>query len=269
MANNRPLGVFDSGVGGLTVVREINRLLPAESIVYLGDTARVPYGNKSPEAVQRYALEDSQFLISRDVKAIVVACNTASAYALESLKEQLDIPVIGVIRPGVEAAIEKTKSGKIGIIATAGTIASEAYQQLILSIQPEAEIFASSTPLLVPLIEENWLDRPASRMVAEEYLKPLLDDGVDTLVLACTHYPLIRPLLQEVCGDQVVLVDSATTCARHTQRRLAENDLETGANDRGWVKPCLTDISDHFFELATRFLDRSPGEIERVKVDLQ
>jgi len=134
MADNRPLGVFDSGVGGLTVVRELNRLLPRESIVYLGDTARVPYGNKSPEAVRRYALENSQFLISRDVKAIVVACNTASAYALEALQEQLDIPVIGVIQPGVEAAIQQTQKGKIGIIATAGTIASEAYQQLIVSI---------------------------------------------------------------------------------------------------------------------------------------
>lgn len=269
MADSRPLGVFDSGVGGLTVVREINRLLPSESIVYLGDTARVPYGNKSPEAVQRYALEDSQFLISRDVKAIVVACNTASAYALESLKAKLDIPVIGVIRPGVEAAIEKTRAGKIGIIATAGTIASDAYQSLILSIRSDVEIFASATPLLVPLIEENWLERPASRMVAEEYLKPFLDAGIDTLVLACTHYPLIRPLLQDICGDQVLLVDSATTCARHTQKRLQENGLKTDRPDNGLVSPCLTDISEHFFELATMFLDRSPGEIERVKVDLK
>ncbi|MEM6883513.1 MAG: glutamate racemase [Verrucomicrobiota bacterium] len=268
MGDNRPLGVFDSGVGGLTVVREINRLLPAESIIYLGDTARVPYGNKSPEAVQRYALEDSKFLISRDVKAIVVACNTASAYALDELKQRLGIPVIGVIRPGVEAALEKTRTGKIGIIATAGTIASDAYQQLILSIQPEAEIFASATPLLVPLIEENWLDRPASRMVAEEYLSPFLSAGVDTLVLACTHYPLIRPLLQGICGEQMVLVDSASTCARHTQRRLAENNLEADQDGKGWVQPCLTDTSDHFFELATRFLERSPGEIERVKVDV-
>jgi len=268
MADSRPLGVFDSGVGGLTVVREINRLLPSESIVYLGDTARVPYGNKSPDAVQRYALEDSRFLISRDVKAVVVACNTASAYALESLKEQLDIPVIGVIRPGVEMAIEKTISGKIGIIATAGTVASKANQELILSIRPDVEIFASATPLLVPLIEENWLERPACRMVAEEYLEPFLESGVDTLVLACTHYPLIRPLLQDICGEQVVLVDSATTCAHHTQRRLSEDSLEAESTEKGWIKPCLTDISDHFFELATRFLDRSPGEVERVKVDL-
>ncbi|MEM1158151.1 MAG: glutamate racemase [Verrucomicrobiota bacterium] len=269
MADDRPLGVFDSGVGGMTVVREINRLLPYESIVYLGDTARVPYGNKSPVAVQRYAMEDSQFLLSRDVKAIVVACNTASAYALDSLKKHLEIPVIGVIRPGVEAAIDKTRSGKIGIIATAGTIASGAYQQLILSVQPKAEIFASATPLLVPLIEEDWLERPASRMVAEEYLGPLLSAGVDTLVLACTHYPLILPLLEDICGRQVVLVDSATTCAHHVQKRLLENSLETGSTRKGWIKPCLTDLSDHFFDLATRFLDRSPGRIERVKIDVQ
>ncbi len=269
MADTRPLGVFDSGVGGLTVVRELNRLLPHESIVYLGDTARVPYGNKSPEAVQRYALEDSQFLISRDVKAIVVACNTASAFALEGLKQSLDIPVIGVIRPGVEAAIAETRSGKIGIIATAGTIASKAYQNLILSIKPEAEISAVATPLLVPLIEENWLSHPASRMVAEEYLAPFLESGVDTLVLACTHYPMIRPLLQDICGEQVVLVDSATTCARHTLKQLQEKNLQTNQSETGWVNPCFTDISDHFFDLATMFLDRSPGEIERVKVDLQ
>jgi len=268
MADTRPLGVFDSGVGGLTVVRELNRLLPYESIVYLGDTARVPYGNKSPEAVQRYALEDSQFLISRDVKAIVVACNTASAFALPILKASWELPFIGVIRPGVEAAIEKTRSGKIGIIATSGTIASDAYQKLILSLSSEIEIFASPTPLLVPLIEENWLNHSASRMIAEEYLEPFLKAEVDTLVLACTHYPLIRPLLQEICGDQVVLVDSATTCALHTQEHLKENALETDETEKGWVKPCLTDISDHFFDLAEVFLDRSPGEIERVQVDL-
>lgn len=268
MADTRPLGVFDSGVGGLTVVRELNRLLPHESIVYLGDTARVPYGNKSPEAVQRYAFEDSRFLISRDVKAIVVACNTASAYALDALKQELEIPVLGVIRPGVEAAIQKTVTGKIGIIATAGTISSEAYQKMILAERSDVEIFASATPLLVPLIEENWLERPASRLIAEEYLQPLLDAGVDTLVLACTHYPLIRPLLEEICGEQVALVDSATTCAHHTQKRLRERNLETDTIETGWVKPCLTDISDHFYELAGMFLDRSPGEIERVKVDL-
>lgn len=267
MADARPLGVFDSGVGGLTVVRAINRLLPHESVVYLGDTARVPYGNKSSQAVQRFAREDTRFLLGRGVKAVVVACNTASAYALELLQKENDLAILGVIQPGVEAALARTRSGHVGIIGTAGTIASRAYQDAIAAVRPDVRLIARATPLLVPLIEENWLEHRASRLVVEEYIEPLLREGVDTLVLACTHYPLISDLLRDVCGNEVELVDSATTCAEHTRRVLDDRGLLTGTSDCGVVESFLTDTSEHFAALAGRFLDRPPGVIHQVRID--
>jgi len=267
MSDTRALGVFDSGVGGLTVVRALNRLLPSESIVYLGDTARVPYGNKSREAVLRFAREDCRFLLSRDVKAIVVACNTATAFAIESLQAELEIPVIGVIQPGVDAALERSADKKIGIIGTSGTIGSGAYQEAIRSRCPEAEILARPTPLLVPLVEENWLEHEASRLIAAEYLKPFITAGSDTLVLACTHYPLVADLLEDVASGALQLVDSASTCAAHTRRVLEEKKLLHADSNRGEVTACLTDWSEHFSALAARFLDRPLKDPEQVSVD--
>lgn len=267
MADSRALGVFDSGVGGLTVVRALNRLLPAESIVYLGDTARVPYGNKSREAVLRFAREDCQFLLSRDVKAIVVACNTATAFAVEKLQKELDLPVIGVIEPGVEAALERSVHHRIGIIGTTGTVGSGAYQEAIRQRCPSAEILAHATPLLVPLIEENWLDHDASRMIVREYLKPFLEAGSDTLVLACTHYPLVAKILEEEADGVLQLVDSATTCASHTCAILQEKGLLNASEAPGTISPCLTDWSEHFSRLAERFLEQPLSEPERVSID--
>lgn len=257
MRTNRPdapLGVFDSGVGGLTVVGAINSLLPRERIVYLGDTARVPYGNKSPAIVTRYALQDARFLMDRGVKAIVVACNTATAFALAAVEKAVDVPVIGVLEPGVEAALARTRNRRIGIIGTAGTIRSEAYQKAIAARCPGAHIRACATPLLVPLIEEGWLDHEVTRLVLAEYLGPMLGENIDTLVLACTHYPLLTPLLQRVAGDGIALVDSASTCAEHLARRFAELGLAAREDSPAGIEIYVTDRPTRVASLAKRFL---------------
>jgi glutamate racemase len=265
--NSQPLGIFDSGVGGLTVVRAVRELLPRESIVYLGDTARVPYGSKSPETIRHFADQDVRFLISKGVKAIVIACNTASAHALDELRTRHDIPIIGVIKPGVEAALANPDCQRIGIIATRGTIRSHAYQHALAQRRPGLLIIEQPTPLLVPLVEEDWLDHPATRSVLETYLNPMLERGMDTLLLACTHYPLLIPTLQSVLGDHVRLVDSATTCARHLERKLSDLGLLAPADHAASLDLSLTDISEQFESLATRFLATNPGPIRRVDID--
>ncbi len=261
--NQAPLGIFDSGVGGLTVVRAVQELLPAEDILYLGDTARLPYGSKSPETIRQFADEDVRFLISKGVKAIVVACNTATAHALPQLLQQYRIPIIGVIEPGVDAALASPDAERIGIIATRGTIRSHAYQHALALRRTGLIIHGQATPLLVPFIEENWLDHPALREVLETYLKPLIDKGIDTLMLACTHYPLLIPILQEILPAEIRLVDSATTCAEHLKVELHRLGLLETSNREGALELHLTDLSEEFEKLATRFLRKSPGRIRR------
>ncbi len=261
--NSAPLGFFDSGVGGLTVVRAVQELLPAESILYLGDTARLPYGSKSPETIRQFADEDVRFLISKGVKAIVVACNTATAHALPRLHQQYRIPILGVIEPGVEAALANPQAARIGIIATRGTISSHAYQHALALRRTGLIIHAQATPLLVPLIEENWLDHPATRAVLLTYLEPMVEKGIDTLMLACTHYPLLIPVLREILPPDVCLVDSATTCAEHLKRELTRLDLLAAADSDGQLELHLTDLSDEFESLARQFLRKSPGRIHR------
>lgn len=264
--DERALGIFDSGVGGLTVAKAIRQRLPHEDLIYLGDTARVPYGNKSKETVIRYAREDCQFLLDRGVKAIVVACNTASAFALEVLQEELEVPLIGVIQPGVSAALQTTRSQKVGIIGTAGTIGSGAYQKRIKEKCPDIELITEATPLLVPLIEENWLEEEATRLVLLRYLRPFLEVKVDTLVLACTHYPLLKPVLQKVVGDEVSLVDSASTCALSVENLLREKKIEKGNEEEGKTQINLTDLPAHFKEMAVRFLDQKIEDISIVSL---
>jgi glutamate racemase len=225
MSGDRPIGVFDSGIGGLTVVRELIRQLPNESIVYFGDTARVPYGSKSPATVLRYSREAAAFLRSRDVKALVIACNTATAHAEATLRAQLSVPVIGVIEPGARAAVQATRSRRIGVIGTTGTIASGAYDLAVRRKLSEARVYAQPCPLFVPLVEEGWASHPAAALAAKEYLEPLRDMDVDVLVLGCTHYPLLRPLLADVMGDGVTLVDSAHETARDVRRLLEQADM--------------------------------------------
>src|SRR5438477_1405364 len=215
----RPIGVFDSGIGGLTVVAALRALLPNESIFYLGDTARVPYGGKSAAAVQRYSLEIAAMLLEEKAKTVVVACNTASALALPRLEETLPVPVTGVILPGARAAIAKTRSGHIGVIGTRATIASGAYERALRWLEPDVRVTARACPLLVPLIEEGWLESPITDEIILQYLAPLMNDGVDTLVLGCTHYPLLRNAIARLVGEKIALVDSAQNCA------LAVRDL--------------------------------------------
>ena len=264
--NNSALGIFDSGVGGLTVVRAVQELLPAESIVYLGDTARVPYGSKSPETIRRFSDEDVRYLLTQQVKAIVVACNTATAHALPMLQERYEIPMVGVIEAGVEAVLADPEAQRVGIIATRGTIASHAYQHALALRRTGMVIVEQATPLLVPLIEENWIEHPATRQVLDTYLQPLLEKQMDTLLLACTHYPLLVPILQEMIGERVRIVDSASTCALHLQQELMRRDMLAEPERAGTLSIALTDLSDQFEVLAKRFLRKCPPHITRVEL---
>lgn len=257
------LGLFDSGVGGLTVVRAVRDLLPAEDVVYLGDTARLPYGSKSPETIRRFAAEDVDFLLSKGVKAIVVACNTATAHALPDFWKNCPVPIMGVIEPGVEAALADEDADRIGIIATRGTIGSHAYQHALATRKRGLMIHGIATPLLVPLIEEDWISENVTKEVLRKYLEPLMEKGIDTLMLACTHYPLLIPLLTDILPPDVRLVDSATTCAEHLKKMLEEKDLLNPGEDEGKLEIYLTDLSEQFEELAKRFLRKPVGRVRR------
>ena len=252
--NQAPIGVFDSGVGGLTVVRALRAHLPHEAIIYLGDTARVPYGPKSPETVRRYAREIADWLAGQGVKAIVVACNTATAHGLESLQDALAMPIIGVIAPGARAAVQADHAGHIGVIGTAGTIASGAYERAIRALAPSVTVTARACPMFVPLVEEGWLDGPITEQVAARYLQPLCDDAVDAVVLGCTHYPLLRPVIARVLGPGVALIDSAEETARETSRVLDALGLRAPWGDRGVLRVVVTDAPAAFLPLAVRFL---------------
>ncbi len=257
------IGVFDSGIGGLTVADAIIRQLPSESVVYFGDTARVPYGPKSPDTVRRYSQEIAEFLQSQGVKAIVIACNTATAHALATLREKFPFPVIGVVEPGARAAVKATKSNRIGVIGTAGTIKSGAYERAIRALNPDAIITARAAPLLVPLVEEGWNDHPASHLIVEEYLQPFMAADVDTLVLGCTHYPLLKPVLAGVLGARVQLIDSAAETAAETARTLEDKGLATTDGHEVTHRFIASDDPLMFLQLGQRFLG---GTIEGVEV---
>lgn len=223
--NGAPIGVFDSGVGGLTVVREIMRQIPNEKIVYFGDTARVPYGSKSKETVTRFSKQIVRFLQTFQVKTIVVACNTASAYALDELEKEIDIPIIGVVKPGAKAAVEATRNGKIGVIATEATIGSKIYSKYITQLNTDATIYGKACPLFVPLVEEGLWQDPVTDEIARRYLAELIDIDIDTLILGCTHYPLIRSTLGRIMGENVTLVNPAYETARELKELLLEKNL--------------------------------------------
>ncbi len=263
----RSIGIFDSGVGGLTVLREIIRVLPQEDTVYFGDTARVPYGTKSPETVTRYAGEIASFLLKRDIKLLVVACNTASAVALPSLKRMLSIPVVGVIEPGARRAAEVTRSGRIGVIGTAGTIRSSAYTRAIKRLKPDAEVLTRACPLFVSLAEEGWVDNQVARLTAQTYLQELKDAAVDTLVLGCTHYPLLKPLIAEVMGPEVALVDSAEETARTVAAILSDKKLLRPEAEKGNHHFYVSDIPAGFIRAGNRFLGGRLGDVYQVNLD--
>lgn len=225
---NAPIGVFDSGVGGLTVAREIMRQIPNEKIVYFGDTARVPYGSKSKETVTRYARQIVRFLQAQDVKAIVVACNTASAYALDEIEKETDLPMIGVVKPGARVAAQATANGKVGVIGTEGTIGSSIYSRYIKEINPDASVIGKACPLFVPLVEEGLLQDPVTDEIAKRYLAELIDIGIDTLILGCTHYPLIRSTVGRIMGEDVQLVNPAYETARELKKLLEAENMLSG-----------------------------------------
>lgn len=261
-----PIGVFDSGIGGLTVVKEIHRLLPKESIVYFGDTGRVPYGNKSRDTIIDYSLQITRFLESKGVKLIVIACNTATAFALTAVREATRLPVIGVIDPGARAAIRKSKSGKIGVIGTVGTINSKAYETAIRQANPAVEVFGQATPLLVPLVEEGWLNHPATKLIIREYLKPLENHHVDTLVLGCTHYPLLKEAIRRETFDSISLVDSGEETALDVQTTLKSNHLLSKTSSRDPYQFYVSDFNFRFGDLGRMFLEEPFDHVERVEV---
>jgi glutamate racemase len=260
-----PIGVFDSGIGGLTVVRELKRLLPDESLVFFGDTARVPYGPKSAGTVTRFARQDATFLARKGVKAIVVACNTVSSVALATLQAEFPVPVIGVVEPGARAAVAASARGRIGVIGTRATVASGAYSRAILARRPDAVVTQVACPLFVPLVEEGWSDSDVAEQVARAYLAPLRDAAVDTLVLGCTHYPLLKRAIGRVMGSDVTLVDTAEETARDARDLLDARKLfaPRRAPDRYFV----TDIPHRFAEEAAAFLGAPLPGVEHVELD--
>ncbi|MDY0385400.1 glutamate racemase [Trichlorobacter sp.] len=263
----RAIGIFDSGVGGLTVLRELARALPQEDTIYFGDTARVPYGTKSPDTVIRYSQEIASFLMTRDIKLLVVACNTASAVALPALRRQLPIPVVGVIEPGARRAVEVTRSGVVGVIGTAGTIRSSAYSRAIKRLNPTISVLAKPCPLFVPLAEEGWTDNEIARLTAHQYLDELRQAGVDSLVLGCTHYPLLKKIIAEAMGPQVALVDSAEETARTVATILQEKKLLRPAAEQGNHHYYVTDVPAGFIRVGNRFLGGKLGDVYQVSLD--
>jgi len=247
------IGVFDSGIGGLTVVRALARLLPHEDIVYLGDTARTPYGTKSPETICRYAQENAAFLLDKGIKCLVVACNSVSAVALPELEQQLPVPVIGVIEPGAQAAVRATRNGKVGVIGTEATIASNAYTRALKALRPDLEIYTRACPLFVPLAEEGWTENDVARAAARRYLASLRRSGIDTLVLGCTHYPLLAGVIAEVLGPTVTLVDSAGTTAQAVRGMLRQQKLARKDNG-GTLSFFVTDAPERFIKVGSLFL---------------
>lgn len=258
----RPIGVFDSGVGGLTVAAALRELLPAEDIFYLGDTARVPYGGKSAATIERYSMEISGLLLAEQAKLIVVACNTASALAVPRLQEMLKVPVIGVIEPGARAAVAATRSGRVGVIGTRATIYSRAYERAIHALREGVQVSSQACPLLVPLIEEGWLEDPVTGQVIERYIGKLLREKIDVLVLGCTHYPLLHGAIREFVGPGVTLVDSARNCALAVRELLKKDKLAAPKARLGRLQVALTDASDGFLRVAESALGLQVGDVQ-------
>jgi glutamate racemase len=256
-----PIGVFDSGVGGLTVVRALMERLPFESIYYFGDTARVPYGVKSVQTIAHYTTQITEFLLEKQVKMLIIACNTMAAVSAQVVRDLSPTPVLDVIEAGALAALGASHSKRIGVIGTPTTINSNAYDKAILAIEPEARLTSQACALFVPLVEEGWLEHPVTRLTAQEYLRPVLAEKVDTLVLGCTHYPLLKPLLQDVAGPGVTLVDSANAMAERTAALLSEKNLHAPRNSKPEYRFWVTDVPLRFQTIGERFLGRTLGNV--------
>ncbi|MCK4764045.1 MAG: glutamate racemase [Candidatus Aminicenantes bacterium] len=257
---NKAIGVFDSGIGGLTVYKALKEQLPAEKVIYLGDTARLPYGSKSAETIIKFSDGNALFLLTKNVKIIVVACNSSSSYAVPYLQDKFDIPVLGVIEPGAEAAVKHSKS-KIGVIGTSATIKSGAYEKTIVEKKPGVKVISRDCPLFVPLVEEGWIDHKVTKLVVEEYLLPLKEQGIDTLVLGCTHYPVLKGVIAEVMGPGIELVDSAVTTAVKVRSILKSLGWLSGAQDGGEDEFYVTDFPDRFKRVGEIFLNKKIGKV--------
>jgi glutamate racemase len=269
----KSIGIFDSGIGGLTVLKEINRVLPGETTIYLGDTARVPYGTKSAATIKRYAYEDAQFLIDQGIKLLVVACNTASANATSFLRERLELPIVEVIQPGARKAAETTKTGKVGVIGTEATIKSGAYASYIKNFNPQIQVFSKACPLFVPLAEESWSDSDDETyltglkdLTVKRYLSGLKAEEIDTLVLGCTHYPLLKEVIDGFMGETVALIDSAEETAKEVLRVLTEKHLTSLSSKNGEQSYFVTDIADRFISVGSRFLGRPLLDVKEVEI---
>lgn len=276
MQNNLPIGIFDSGVGGLTVYRALHNRLPNEHFIYLGDTARVPYGTKSLATVERYAIENSSFLASRGIKMLVVACNTASALALPKIREKIGLDVVGVIGPGARKAVEMTRdrgNAKIGVIATEATVSSGAYAEAIRRASESAEVVQTACPLFVPLAEENWIAEDETFSIARKHLKKIIEFGPDALVLGCTHYPILRAVIQQTVGENVKLIDSGEATAEEVKALLNEKGLASDRQVKGERTLCddldhfyVTDAAERFAGVAERFLGTKPSRLEAIEL---
>lgn len=250
------IGIFDSGVGGLTVLKQLMRTLPQENFVYFGDTARLPYGDKSRETIINYSVENTHFLLEKKIKMLVIACNTASAFALEPLTQMFQIPIIGPIEPGAELALQTSKNKRIAILGTRGTISSKAFENAILSKFPSAYVLSIACPLLVPLVEEHLIDHPATKLILNDYLKPIFDEEIDTIVLGCTHYPLLAPLIQSIATDSIRVIDCAAACAQTVKSILQTHAIE-GAHQQPTCQFFVSDDATKFERIGQKFLERS------------
>ncbi|MFO7568158.1 MAG: glutamate racemase [Smithellaceae bacterium] len=263
---NRAIGVFDSGIGGLTVVRALMERLPFENIIYFGDTARVPYGIKSVETINRYAMQIAEFLLNRDVKLLIVACNTMAAVACQAIRDLSSVPVLEVIGAGAANAVAATRTKTVGVIGTPATINSNAYARAIHLLDSDVRVFSQACPLFVPHVEEGWLDHASTRLVALEYLKPVMAEHIDTLVLGCTHYPLLKGLLSDIAGPGVRLIDSAEAMAREAADLIHREKME----NTGWQPPdylfCVSDVPYRFQTIGERFLGRTLSRVETVRL---
>ncbi|OGU27624.1 MAG: glutamate racemase [Ignavibacteria bacterium GWA2_35_9] len=265
--SDKPIGIFDSGIGGLTVVKRFLTALPNENIIYFGDTARVPYGSKSNSTVIEYSLQDARFLLSKNVKAIVVACNTASSVAIDELRKTFDIPIIGMIGPGSKAALKETKNKKVGVIGTRATISNSAYAKRLKFLDPSVEVFEKACPLFVPLAEEGWIKKNATFEIAEEYLNELRSKEIDTLVLGCTHYPILSGVIQKVIGPNVKLIDSGIASVEIVKEELKKNNLLSQRDSGGESIFYVSDIPTKFKEIAELFLGKPVNGITKVELE--
>ncbi len=265
--DNRPIGVFDSGLGGLTVLKEITRILPNENIVYFGDTARVPYGARSKETIIEYTFQAINFLISQDVKAIVIACNTATARSLVEANQKYDIPILGVIEAGARSVVNSTKNKVVGIIGTEGTVRSKAYNEEIEKLDENIRIIDKACPLFVPIVEEGWANSDIATLTAKRYLQELMDENIDSLVLGCTHYPLLKRTIGEIVGENVILVNPAKETSQDLKKILEDKNITNNVVNEPSYKYYVSDIPEKFVSIAQDFLKKEITSIE--KIDIQ